>query len=189
VYGAASPNIDDKYKKEVEKLGREMAQRGHSLVFGGGGHGLMGAIAVGVHEEGGYIKGVCPKFFFDEGIEFLCDFCDEMVIPETMRQRKQIMEDSADAFIVTPGGIGTFEEFFEILTARQLCLHTKPIAIFNAFGYYDMLSKTIDEAISKSFVKSTCSGLYFISEDINELLNYLETTTTETHTVKDFKEG
>ena len=118
VYGAASPTIDPAYIEAVEKMGKEMAARGHSLVFGGGGNGLMGAAARGVRTAGGYILGVIPKFFDQENIEAICDFCDELIQPDTMRQRKQIMEDNADAFIVTPGGIGTFEEFFEILTLK-----------------------------------------------------------------------
>ena len=136
VYGAASATIDEYYKQEVKKLGLEMAKRGHSLVFGGGGHGLMGAVADGIHEGGGHILGVIPKFFGDESIEAVFESCDELIEPNTMRERKQIMEDNADAFVIVPGGIGTFEEFFEILTLKQLCRHNKPIAIFNVKGYY-----------------------------------------------------
>ena len=116
VYGAASPTIDPHYIEEGERLGREMIKRGHSLVFGGGGNGMMGAAARGAKQENGYILGVVPKFFDEEEVEKLCDFCNELVMPDTMRERKQIMEDNSDAFIVTPGGIGTYEEFFEILT-------------------------------------------------------------------------
>ena len=114
VYGAASPTIDKKYIELVEKMGQEMVNRGHSLVFGGGGNGLMGAAARGVKSGGGYILGVIPKFFDEEKVEAICDFCDELIQPDTMRQRKQLMEDNADAFIIVPGGIGTYEEFFEI---------------------------------------------------------------------------
>lgn len=131
VYGASSPTIDPKYIEMVEKMGEEMALRGHSLVFGGGANGLMGAAARGVKKGKGYIVGVIPKFFNEENIEAVYDECDELIEPDTMRQRKQIMEDNADAFIITPGGIGTFEEFFEILTLKQLCRHNKPIVIYN----------------------------------------------------------
>ena len=82
-------------------------------MFGGGGNGLMGAVARGVHSAGGNITGVIPSFFIDEEIEALCDCCDELIKTETMRERKQIMEDNADAFIIVPGGIGTFEEFLK----------------------------------------------------------------------------
>ena len=93
--------------------------------------GLMGAAARGVKSGGGYILGVIPKFFDEERVEAICDFCDELIQPDTMRQRKQLMEDNADAFIIVPGGIGTYEEFFEILTLKQLCRHNKPIALYN----------------------------------------------------------
>jgi uncharacterized protein (TIGR00730 family) len=135
VFGAASSMIDEEYKIKVEALGREMVKRGHSLVFGGGGHGLMGAAAKGVRAENGHIFGVIPRFFEEEDVEVLFKGCDEVVYTETMRERKQIMEDNADAFIVVPGGIGTFEEFFEILTLKQLCRHNKPIAVYNIKGY------------------------------------------------------
>ena len=110
VYGASSNVIDKKYIEVTEELGRKMAERGHNLVFGGGANGLMGAAARGVYEKGGYIVGVVPTFFNVDGILF--ENCNEMIRTETMRQRKQIMEDRADSFIMTPGGMGTFEEFF-----------------------------------------------------------------------------
>ena len=137
VFGAASPTIDKEYIQQVEILGEELAKRGHSLVFGGGGNGLMGAVARGVRAQNGYILGVVPEFFEDEDIEKLYHDCDERIETKTMRERKQTMEDNADAFIIVPGGIGTFEEFFEILTLKQLCRHTKPIAIYNVLNYYD----------------------------------------------------
>ena len=111
VFGAASSAIDNDFKIKVEELGKVMAQRGHSLVFGGGANGLMGAVADGVHAAGGYILGVIPKFFEDENVEEVFPYCNELIEPDTMRQRKQIMEDNADAFMIVPGGIGTFEEF------------------------------------------------------------------------------
>ena len=88
VYGAASPTIDSEYKIKVETMGREMVKRGHSLVFGGGANGLMGAAADGVHAEGGYILGVIPKFFDDENVEEVCTFCNDLIEPDTMRERK-----------------------------------------------------------------------------------------------------
>ena len=143
VFGAASPTIDPEYIQKVELLGEEMAKRGHSLVFGAGGNGLMGAAARGVHKGGGYVLGVIPKFFEEEGVEAIYDKCDKLIFTETMRQRKQTMEDNADAFIVAPGGIGTFEEHFEILTSKQLCRHNKPIVLYNVKGYYNELEEVM----------------------------------------------
>ena len=189
VYGAASPTIDKSYIEAVEKMGKEMVLRGHSLVFGGGGNGLMGAAARGVRSEGGKILGVIPKFFDEEDIEAICDFCDELIQPNTMRERKQIMEDNSDAFIVVPGGIGTFEEFFEILTLKQLCRHNKPIAIYNINGYYDELNMVLIEAMKKNFIREDCSVLYEITDDLEKVFAYVENTESKIHTVKGLKDG
>ena len=188
VFGAASPTIDNDYKTKVELMGKALALRGHSLVFGGGGNGLMGAAANGFKAGGAHILGVIPKFFRNETVEAICDFCDELIEPDTMRERKQIMEDNADAFIIVPGGIGTFEEFFEILTLKQLCRHNKPIAIYNLNGYYNELGYMMEAAIAKNFVKENCLGLYNITENLDELIEYLESP-EEIRTVKELKEG
>ena len=189
VYGAASPTIDPKYMEIVEEMGREMAKRGHGLVFGGGGNGLMGAAARGVKAGGGHIIGVIPKFFDQEDVEEICDFCDELIQPDTMRQRKQIMEDNADAFIVVPGGIGTFEEFFEILTLKQLCRHNKPIALYDVMGYYKELGIMMEQAMEKNFVRKNCVELYKTTDNLEELLSYIETPVVDTHSVKELKDG
>lgn len=189
VYGAASPTIDPEYIKLVEQMGVEMAKRGHSLVFGGGGNGLMGAAARGVHSAGGYIFGVIPKFFDEENVEAICDFCNQLIQPDTMRQRKQIMEDNADAFIVVPGGIGTFEEFFEILTLKQLCRHNKPIAIYNLKGYYDEINYAVEQAMKKNFIRDNCRELYFTTDKLSELFAYIENPTPQIRTVKELKDG
>lgn len=188
VFGAASPTIDNDYKTKVELMGKALALRGHSLVFGGGGNGLMGAAANGFKAGGAHILGVIPKFFRNETVEAICGFCDELIEPDTMRERKQIMEDNADAFIIVPGGIGTFEEFFEILTLKQLCRHNKPIAIYNLNGYYNELGCMMTAAIEKNFVKENCLGLYNITENLDELIEYLESP-EEIRTVKELKEG
>ncbi len=189
VYGAASPTIDQEYIKQVEQMGKVMVERGHSLVFGGGGNGLMGAAARGVRSAGGHILGVIPKFFDDESVEEICDFCDELIEPDTMRERKQIMEDNADAFIVTPGGIGTFEEFFEILTLKQLCRHNKPIAIYNLQGYYDELENVMKSAVKKNFIKENCMDLYTLTDDLDTLFAYLEKPVEGTRIIKELKDG
>ncbi len=189
VYGAASPTIDPEYIRQTEIMGEEMAKRGHSLVFGGGANGLMGAAARGVKKGGGKILGVIPKFFDEENIEAIYDKCDELLMPENMRERKQLMEDNADAFIITPGGIGTYEEFFEILTLKQLCRHNKPIAIFNIMGYYDGLNEVMNQAMQKNFIRENCSSLFTITDNLDELLDYIETPVDDTLTVKQLKDG
>ena len=110
VYGASSDAIDPRFLAAGEALGREMARRGHGLIFGGGGHGLMGAVARGMTQGGGSITGIAPRFFNVDGV--LYDGCTEFLYTETMRERKALMESKADAFVMTPGGIGTYEEFY-----------------------------------------------------------------------------
>ncbi|MBQ8215695.1 MAG: TIGR00730 family Rossman fold protein [Clostridia bacterium] len=188
VFGAASPTIDPEYIQKVELLGEEMAKRGHSLVFGAGGNGLMGAAARGVHKGGGYVLGVIPKFFEEEGVEAIYDKCDKLIFTETMRQRKQTMEDNADAFIVAPGGIGTFEEHFEILTSKQLCRHNKPIVLYNVKGYYNELEEVMQQAMKKSFIRENCADLYKLTADLDELFAYVEAPVKD-HTVKELKDG
>jgi len=189
VYGAASPTIDPEFIKKVEEMGEILAKRGHSLVFGGGGNGLMGAAARGVRAANGYIFGVIPKFFREEDVEEICDFCDVLIEPTTLRERKQIMEDNSDAFIVVPGGIGTFEEFFEILTLKQLCRHNKPIAIYNLNGYYDEIGIVMEQAIKKNFVRANCLDLYKVTDDIEELFGYIEAPVLNDKSIKELKDG
>ncbi len=189
VYGAASTIIDPEYIKKTEELCYNLAKSGHNLVFGGGAGGLMGAAARGFKKGNAHIIGVIPKFFFETEAELLCDFCDTLYTPETMRERKQIMEDYADAFIITPGGIGTYEEFFEILTLKQLCRHNKPIAIYNINGFYNDMQRAMDSAIEKRFIKDNCKKLYLLTEDENELVNYLEGPQVTFNSVKDLKQG
>lgn len=172
VYGAASNEIDNSYITAVEELGEEMGKRGHTLIYGGGAQGLMGAAARGVKKGGGKVIGVAPSFFKVDGVLF--KDCDEFIFTDTMRERKQIMEDKADAFITTPGGIGTFEEFFEILTLKQLRRHGKALAVYNLNGYYDNADKMINDAIEKKFMKPTCKILYELFTDKEKMLDYIE---------------
>lgn len=178
VYGASSNKIDKSYIAANEQLGRLMVERGHALIYGGGGGGMMGAVARGVRSAGGTIVGVAPTFFIEQGV--LYEHCDEFIYTETMRERKQIMEDRSDAFIMSPGGIGTFEEFFEILTLRQLRRHNKPIAVFNVGGYYDGLLAFIDTAVEQQFMTPACRKLYSVFTDAGEMLDYIENYTDDT---------
>jgi uncharacterized protein (TIGR00730 family) len=172
VFGASSDQINAEYIASGEKLGKVIADRGHGLVFGGGANGLMGAVARGVYKGNGYIMGVAPSFFDVDGV--LYEHCSELIYTETMRQRKQVMEDRSDAFIMTPGGIGTFEEFFEILTLKQLGRHTKPIAIFNVCGYYNKIIDMIKQAIDERFMRPESLELCEMFEDPEKLLDYFE---------------
>lgn len=187
VFGAASDKIDEKYKEAVFTLGEKIAERGHSLVFGAGGVGLMGAAARGVYTKGGKIYGVIPRFFIEEGVEPVFKNCTEMIYTDTMRERKATMEEMADAFLIVPGGIGTYEEFFEILTLKQLGRHSKPIALYNFEGYYDGILESLNEATEKKFIPEPLESLYIISEDIDKILSYIEEKPEVKYTVKELK--
>lgn len=172
LYGASSENIDEVYKKEVEALGKVLGKKGHSIVFGGGAKGLMGAAARGVYSEKGEIIGVSPNFFNVDGVLF--ENCTELIYTETMRERKALMEELSDGFIVLPGGIGTYEEFFEILTLRQLGRHNKPISIFNINGYFDKMIELFDVTIKEGFMKNECRELFSVFSSAKELVDYME---------------
>lgn len=144
VFGASSRELAQGYYDAAYELGAQLARRGHELVFGGGTSGLMGAAARGVVSEGGRLTGVAPRFFDEPGILF--EGCTDFVFTETMSERKKAMEDMSDAFVTLPGGIGTFEEFFEALTLKQLGRHAKAMAVLNTLGYYDAMEAMLVRA-------------------------------------------
>ncbi len=172
VYGAASDKILPIYAEKTEELGKKMAERGIGLVYGGGATGMMGAVARGVISAGGYVHGVAPTYFDTPGI--LYKEGAKFTFTDTIRERKQIMEDESDAFIMTPGGVGTFEEFFEILTLANLGKHNKPIAVFNINGYYDKLIDMIDFAVAEGFINKEIYGNFNTFADADEMLDYIE---------------
>ena len=144
VFGSSSDNLEKEYYDKSFELGKFLGEEGHSLIFGGGSEGLMGAIARGFKEGKGYIKGVAPSFFNIPGT--LYQECDELVLTKDMPERKDIMEGEADSFITLPGGIGTFEEVLEVMTLKQLGQINKPICFYNINNYYDELLSSIYKA-------------------------------------------
>ncbi len=185
IYGASSNIIDDIYIKGGEALGREIAQKNHSVVFGGGAAGLMGAVARGAAQLRGEIIGICPSFFNVDGALF--ENCTDMIYTNTMRERKQLLEEMSDAFIITPGGIGTFDEFFEIYTLRQLGIHKKPIAIFNTNGYYNPLIEMLNNTIKQNFMPQTNMDLLFVSDSECDIIDYIENYNPKDTNTSNFK--
>ncbi len=173
VFGASSNDIDNNFIEQTEILCENLAKRGHSLIFGGGKNGLMGAAVRGFVKGGAKTVGVAPDFFQPANVVY--ENCDEFVWTESMRDRKKYMEDNADAFIITPGGIGTYEEFFEVLTLKHLGQHKKPIAIFNVKGFFDKLIGVIEDNIADGFVRDNVPAMYKLSPDIEEIIRYIET--------------
>ena len=177
VFAASSRSIDEAYFEEARALGAELARRGHAVVFGGGTSGLMGAVARGAFSAGGGIIGVAPRFFDEPGI--LYEHCTEMLFTETMSERKKLMEDMSDAFVTLPGGIGTFEEFFEALTLKQLGRHAKAMAVLNTNGYYDAMEAMMDGAVAGGFLTPDGKALYATFTDPEQLAAYVESYRAE----------
>ncbi len=176
VYGAASTEIDELYIKIVEDLGERLARRGHNLIYGAGACGLMGAAARGFKRGGGMIAGVAPEFFKETNIEALYKECNNIIHTTTMSTRKEVMERNADAFLVTPGGIGTFDEFFQVLTLKQLKKLNQRVALFNINGYYYSIEALMHNGVEEKFMKPHCLDLYrsFTEKEVDELIEYIE---------------
>lgn len=173
VYGASSNKIDKKYIEKIEELGEIIASRGHGLVFGGGASGAMGAVARGAFRKGAKsILGIAPSFFNVDGLLF--ENCTKFIYTDTMRERKKLLEDYADAFIITPGGIGTFDELFEILTLKQLGRHNKAIAFLDVDGYWDSFSAFMQNTADGHFMTEATLDLYKTFTSPKEIIDYLE---------------
>lgn len=172
VFGSSSESIDREYLAVAEELGAFMASKGCGVVFGAGKYGIMGAVARGVRSQNGALVGVSPKFFTK--IDVLMRDYGEIIFTETMRERKAVMEDKADAFIICPGGIGTLEEFFEVITLKQLGRHDKPIVILNTLGFYDPMIEMINQSIAQSFMSEGVNGLYSVADSIEGAWEQIE---------------
>lgn len=173
VYGGASEKIADSHKKEIETLGELIAKHGLSLVYGAGGQGCMGAVARGVKKENGFVFGVVPHFMQD--FEGLFE-CDKKVWVETMSERKNIMEEYADIYLITPGGIGTMDEFFQVLTLKYLKRICTPIVVLNLDGFYDSLLALIDDLIRQGALIEGVYELFDVVTKVDDpkLLGYFE---------------
>ncbi len=172
VYGAASDRIAPVFVTETEKLGTEIARRHHRIIYGGGASGIMGACARGAAREGGTVIGVVPEFM-DE-FEVINDNCTDIIRTKTMSQRKDTMEDRADAFIIAPGGIGTFDEFFQILTLTELGQKVAPIVIYDIDGYYDDLIAFMRKCTEKGFIRPRAMTLFRVCSTAAEAVDAVE---------------
>lgn len=173
VYCSSSNNISDHYFTAARALGYGLAGAGWPLVYGGGSVGLMGAVAEAVHQGGGKVIGIIPQELLDREIGYLQ--ADELIVTTTMRERKRLMDESADTFVTLPGGFGTLEELLEIMTLRQLAYHDKPIIIINLDGYFDPLLEQFERIFSQGFTHGRYRGLYRVVSDVDEALELLGT--------------
>lgn len=172
IFCGANFNGDPVLRESVELLAEVMADRDIALVFGGGKVGMMGLLADNMIERGGKAIGVIPQFLMDKEVGHTG--LTELHIVETMHQRKQLMNDLCDGIIMLPGGFGTLEEFFEVLTWLQLGLHSKPIAILNVNGFYDLLLQQMDVMVEHKFLKPANRRLVITSGDPIELISLME---------------
>ena len=171
LYGSGSRKIDETYTDEAYKLGCEIARKGHRLVFGGGDTGMMGACAQGVHDCNGKTLGIAPEWI--GSFEPLCENCSEFIYVDSKKKKKKKFVENSDAFIISPGGIGTLDEFFEIITLKKLKQIRQEIIIFNIAGFYDKMLEMIDEMGEKGFLYKQ-EELFNIADSIDEIFEYLD---------------
>jgi cytokinin riboside 5'-monophosphate phosphoribohydrolase len=182
VYSSSSKSIAPSYFDIAAELGREIALKKNTLLFGGGTLGLMGATAAAVHLHGGKVIGVIPEALNQKGVVY--ETCDELIVTKGLRERKSIMDARSDAFIALPGGYGTLEELLEIITLKQLKYHNRPIVILNGDGFYDFLIKQFDEIIGQSFAKPENKMLYHVTSSVVDALDYIGSYTPHVFTDK-----
>jgi uncharacterized protein (TIGR00730 family) len=172
VFCGSSFGTEDIYTTQATLLGQTLAKRNIELVYGGANVGLMGAVADGVLNEGGKVIGVLPNFLKSK--EIAHQDLTELILVDSMHERKTKMNELCDGVIALPGGFGTLEEFFEMLTWAQLGLHKKPIAILNIDGFYDSLNILVQTMVDKGFLKEVNQQMLLVSDNIDELLEKME---------------
>ena len=172
VYCGSSEKMDGAYLQAAREMGVAIARRGFSLAYGAGCTGMMGAVANGALEAGGEVIGVIPKMFNTPVL--MHTGLSRLEIVDSMHTRKQRLVDISDAFIALPGGYGTFEELFEVLTWAQIGLHSKPMGILNTRHYYDLLLSAIEKARTDGFIYAEHSALLVCAEQAEDLLDKLD---------------
>lgn len=171
VYCASSLGNNPYFAEQAFELGQTLAEHGIDVVYGGAKVGLMGKVADGAKSKNGKVFGIIPEFLAAKEIKH--DRLDELIVVQTMHERKALMQEKSDGFIALPGGFGTMEELFEILTWGQLGLHKKPIGILNLEGYYDALIQLVETMIQKGLLKSEYKEMLLVSDSIDDLISQM----------------
>jgi uncharacterized protein (TIGR00730 family) len=171
VFCGSSGGIDPVHRQVAADFGRLLVSDGIELVFGGGSVGMMGAVADAVLQAGGRVTGVIPRFLATR--ELLHEGVTDLRLTDNMHERKALMSELSDAFVALPGGLGTFEELFEVLTWAQLGLHDKPIGLLNSAGYFDPLVAMIDRAIADGFCRDEHRRLFIVDDQPSRLMHRL----------------
>jgi len=172
VFCGSSAGNKEEYMQGAFALGETLAKHQIGVVYGGAKVGLMGAIANGALAQGGEVIGVLPRFLAD--VELGHAGLSDLLFVETMHERKAKMDELSDGIISLPGGYGTMEEFFEVLTWGQLGLHKKPIALFNMDGFYDPLLQMVETMVSQGFLKEENQKMIIVSADMDDLLHQMK---------------
>ena len=171
VYCGSRPGDNPAFAQAAVAVGQWIGAHGGQLVYGGGRGGLMGTVAEATRLAGGRVVGVIPQALVDK--ELANRLCDELHIVQTMHERKALMAERCDAFVALPGGIGTFEELFEVWTWRQLGYHNKPVGLLNVAGYYDGLLDFLQTSVASGFMGDWQMDLLFAATDTGELMRRL----------------
>ncbi len=171
VFCASSDLVDGAYKDAARTLGRRLGELGIDLIFGGGGVGLMGEVARSAHDNGGKVIGVLPDFL--KTLEVQYPLADEMIVPKSMRERKGIMDELSDAFIVLPGGIGTFEEALEILTLKHLGQCEKPLVFVDIDNFFAGFYSLLEDLVRRKFTRSRILDQFVSFPDVDSALSYI----------------
>jgi uncharacterized protein (TIGR00730 family) len=172
VYCGSGLGRDPRHQADARAFGEVLATNGVSLVYGGGGMGLMGTVAKSVLEHGGHVTGIIPDFLVNR--EFMLEDAQEHIVTKDMHERKRLMFEKADAFVALPGGIGTLEELVEQLTWAQLGQHRKPILIANINGYWEPLLAMLEHMTAHAFIRESLWVPYLIADRIEDVLPMLE---------------
>jgi uncharacterized protein (TIGR00730 family) len=172
VYCSSSSAVGREYFEAAEQTGRAIARNKWKLVYGGNLVGLMKTLAEACRAGGGKVVGITPQLMVDKGIHD--GLADELLVTQGMRERKAMMEERGDAFLTLPGGLGTFEEIFEIIVGKQLRYHDKPIVLLNTAGYFVPLLAMIDNGIERKFIKTKARELFFVAETVDEAVEYFK---------------
>ena len=168
VFCGSSSGAESSYVEAAQTVGRTLAEAGHGVVYGGAGRGLMGVVADAALEAGARVVGVLPEQLFLR--EVAHPGLTELVVVRSMHERKAEMAERADAFLALPGGLGTLDETFEILTWAQLGIHGKPVGLLNVQGYFDGLLAFLDHAVAQRFVRPRDRGLLLVETEVEALL-------------------
>ncbi len=171
VFCGSSLGSEDIYKEQAFMVGETLAKQQITLVYGGAKYGLMGAVADGALKHGGKVIGVLPYFLKNK--EIAHKNITELISVDTMHERKAVMNELCDGFITLPGGFGTMEELFEIMTWSQLGLHGKPIGLLNINGFYNIFNELIQSMVTKGFVKETNQKMLLVNNQIDALLHQM----------------